>query len=629
MADGSPALFSGIPLWADILLSAGCVCISAYFAGTTLGVLSLDKIGLQIIAKASDDEKERSHAKAILPVRERGNWLLCTLLIGNTIANSFLSILLAGYTSGILGLVLSTVLIVIFAEIIPQAFCSRNGLLFGAKTIWIIRVCMVLLAPVAWPLSFILDKILGHEVGNIYTRSELKHLIQIHVENPVHQEESGLTIEDHQLLSGALDYKDKRVKDVMTPMHKVYMIEAGVRLNFEHMLEIYKSGYTRIPVYDKDPQNIIGILYTKDLILVDPDDELEIRTLVTFQGKDTIQYILDITPLNEVFKLFKTNRTHMMLACALDNPAQVPGNILSVRSQQNFLAKGAKHMTGVITLEDVLEEVIQDEIIDETDNFESNEHSVPVVRRPGRDRPDVSAYLALFEHKIRDQNKLSPAEVQAVSAFLLTAVPEFAIFASVDTVLKSLVRQAEMIDTEGSDSDEDGMGDAHSRPDPTSLSGNEQLLYTRGVPSKHFTLVLQGRVDVHAGEERFLSELGPWSVLGQKALGVDEYIPDFDARATGGCRMLRIHADAYRLALRMGKTDQIVGVRAMRQLTQALDYKPQQVRSNALQPSVSLSPRNAALPPPSGAPGASRGSTNGRRTGDAPAVGGPVATGSK
>jgi metal transporter CNNM len=64
--------------------------------------------------------------------------------------------------------------------------------------------------------------------------------------------------------------QDKRVKDVMTPMNKVYMIEAGVRLNFEHMLEIYRSGYTRIPVYDKDPQNIIGILYTKDLILVDP-----------------------------------------------------------------------------------------------------------------------------------------------------------------------------------------------------------------------------------------------------------------------------------------------------------------------------------------------------------------------
>ena len=96
---------------------------------------------------------------------------------------------------------------------------------------------------------------------------------------------------------------------------------------------------------------------------------------------------------------------------------------------------GAGNLSGGVYLA-VLEEVIQDEIIDETDTFESNEHSVPVVRRPGRDRPDVSSYLALFEHKIRDQNRLSPSEVQAVSAFLLTAVPEFAIFASVETVLK-------------------------------------------------------------------------------------------------------------------------------------------------------------------------------------------------
>ena len=51
---------------------------------------------------------------------------------------------------------------------------------------------------------------------------------------------------------------------------QVYMVEASVRLNFEHMMDLYKSGYTRIPVYDRDPQLIIGILYTKDLILVDP-----------------------------------------------------------------------------------------------------------------------------------------------------------------------------------------------------------------------------------------------------------------------------------------------------------------------------------------------------------------------
>ena len=73
---------------------------------------------------------------------------------------------------------------------------------------------------------------------------------------------------------------------------------------------------------------------------------------------------------------------------------------------------------------------------------------------------------------------------------------------------------------------------------------------------------------VHAGTEGFQSEMGPWSVLGSKSLGTEPYVPDFDAFAAGGCRLMRIHEDAYRGALRMGKADKIVGVRAMRQLSQ-------------------------------------------------------------
>lgn len=60
------ALVAGLPLWADIVLSAAIVCLSAYFAGTTLGVISLDKISLQIVSQASDDEKERKHASRFL-----------------------------------------------------------------------------------------------------------------------------------------------------------------------------------------------------------------------------------------------------------------------------------------------------------------------------------------------------------------------------------------------------------------------------------------------------------------------------------------------------------------------------------------------------------------------------------
>ena len=75
-----------------------------------------------------------------------------------------------------------------------------------------------------------------------------------------------------------------------------------------------------IPVWEGHRQNIIGILYTKDLILVDPDDEVEVRAIIALQGcasgggnnSDGVQYILDVTPLNEVFKLFKTCGTHLM-----------------------------------------------------------------------------------------------------------------------------------------------------------------------------------------------------------------------------------------------------------------------------------------------------------------------------
>ena len=153
--------------------------------------MGLDKVGLQILATAGDSERERRYAKVLIPVREKGNWLLCTLLIANTIANTFLPILIASFAGGVYGFIGSTVLILVLAEIAPQAICSRYGLVLAARMIYVIYFFMGLLAPVAWPLSWVLDKILGREVGTIYSRAELKHLITIHVENPEHQEESG------------------------------------------------------------------------------------------------------------------------------------------------------------------------------------------------------------------------------------------------------------------------------------------------------------------------------------------------------------------------------------------------------------------------------------------------------
>ena len=110
----------------------------------------------------------------------------------------FLPILIASFAGGIVAFVVSTVLTLILAEIVPQAVCSRYGLFLAAHTTYFIWALMFVLAPIAWPLSWLLDKALGREVGTIYSRAELKHLITIHVENPEHREESGRKEEEER-----------------------------------------------------------------------------------------------------------------------------------------------------------------------------------------------------------------------------------------------------------------------------------------------------------------------------------------------------------------------------------------------------------------------------------------------
>jgi metal transporter CNNM len=118
---------SGIPVVVEYIFVVVLVSMSAFFSGLTLGLLGLDKIGLQIVM-SGEDKKMADNARRIAPIRENGNLLLCTLLLGNVAVNSYLSILLSTLTTGTTGFLVSTFLILIFGEIIPQATCSRYAL---------------------------------------------------------------------------------------------------------------------------------------------------------------------------------------------------------------------------------------------------------------------------------------------------------------------------------------------------------------------------------------------------------------------------------------------------------------------------------------------------------------------
>lgn len=167
-----------IPLWSQFVIIVVCLSFSSLFSGLNLGLLSLNRTDLKIISNTGTDS-ERRYAQAIYPVRIHGNYLLCSILLGNVLVNSIFTILLDDMSSGIVAVVVSTLCIVIIGEISPQAVCSRHGLAIGARTIYITKTVMVLTAPLAWPLSRLLDWILGEEIATTYTRERLKELVKV------------------------------------------------------------------------------------------------------------------------------------------------------------------------------------------------------------------------------------------------------------------------------------------------------------------------------------------------------------------------------------------------------------------------------------------------------------------
>jgi metal transporter CNNM len=167
-----------LPLWLQICFIVVLLVMSGLFSGLNLGLMSLDKTDLQILCNTGTD-KEKEYAAKVFPVRKMGNLLLCTLLLGNVLVNSSLTILLDDLTSGLVAVIGSTLGIVIFGEIVPQAICSRHGLAVGAWTVWLTKIFMGLTFIVSYPISKILDIILGEEIGSVYNRERLKELVKV------------------------------------------------------------------------------------------------------------------------------------------------------------------------------------------------------------------------------------------------------------------------------------------------------------------------------------------------------------------------------------------------------------------------------------------------------------------
>lgn len=316
----------------EYFISTVLVILSGLFSGLTLGLLSLDTQSLRRRAKHGDKD-----AAVIYPIREKGNQLLATLLLGNVAVNTTLSIFLGSIASGLVAGLIATGLIVIFGEIVPQAVISRHALWFGARTIWFTRITMLLAAPVAYPIAKALDHFLGSEVPMVYSKKELMDIISEHEES----EHSTIDEDEERIMHGALQFSHLAVRDVMTPAERVVSFDENQRLNAEFYEQVYEHGFSRLPIYSGEPSNIVGVMYVKDLIVEDED--------------------ISIKETEDAFdKKYLTVRAGDLLDGVLARMLKTRQHLAIVRNQN-------KRFVGVITLEDIIEEIIQQEISDEDD----------------------------------------------------------------------------------------------------------------------------------------------------------------------------------------------------------------------------------------------------------------------
>lgn len=313
------------------------IFMSGLFSGLTLGLFSLNLNELDRKARLGD-----KYAAVLHKIRLKSNYLLCSLLLGNVAVNTTLAIFLGSVTGGIIAGFLATGLIVLFGEILPQAVFSRHALKLGYYSSWLVRIILFLMYPLAAPLAWVLDKLLGEELNTIWSKHEIKEIIRDHEGSP----HSSIDKDEERITIGALTFSDKQARAIMTPRSVVYSIDNDQKVSTELLQAIKENGFSRIPIFKQNTDQVLGILYTKDLISL--DDNIYGKSIDTLCVREAIIKVDHQTRLDDLMNVFLEKKHHMALL---------------------YDEYGSFH--GLVTLEDIIEEVLRVEIVDEKDKIDN------------------------------------------------------------------------------------------------------------------------------------------------------------------------------------------------------------------------------------------------------------------
>jgi gliding motility-associated protein GldE len=327
----------------EFLLLAFLVLLSAFFSSSETALTAFSKIKLHHLEKKGEPK-----ALIIKELMKNPTTVLGGILVGNNIVNvaaaalgTAIAFRLFEYNPVLIATIFMTFLILFFGEIIPKSYAARNPTRVSYTIVWPLKGVMVLLKPITVVLSAMsrgVLKIFGVKETTketLVTEEEIKAVIH------VGEEEGVLAKAEKEMLHGILEFKDRAVKEIMVPRTDIVALEVSTPID-EIMKTLRECHHSRIPIYEQRMDNVVGVLYARDLIdFWRKEEAVEIRSLL-----HTPYFVPETEKISQLLQEFRDKKIHIAI-----------------------VVNEFGGVEGIVTLEDILEEIVG-EIQDEYDKEE-------------------------------------------------------------------------------------------------------------------------------------------------------------------------------------------------------------------------------------------------------------------
>lgn len=352
----------------DLILLIILLMGSAFFSASETALMSLSKLRLKHMV-----EEKRKGALNIERLLENPQKMLVAILVGNNVVNIWGSAIATAlaiklYSDGGIGIATAvmTIVILIFGEITPKTLAVYHSEGISLKVAPIISMLVKILSPVVYIMTKITNFVVRLSGGSpsdkkpFITEDELKTIVD------VSSKEGLLENEEKEMIYNIFEFGDLRIKDIMVQRQDISSV--SVDSNYYEVIEEFKKEkFSRLPVYEDNIDNIVGIVYLKDFILLDQSKEdFDLRKIMR-QPNETFEFM----KIADIYKDFQLNRVHM--AVVLDEYGGV---------------------AGIVTMEDIVESIMGDI----QDEYDEEEEDIQVIKE--------DEYLVLGETKLDDLNSM-------------------------------------------------------------------------------------------------------------------------------------------------------------------------------------------------------------------------------